>query len=276
MSFSEIVLHVRRPDAPGRATDAALALAHRFEAYVTAVHAASIAATAFAAPEAVALSVVEASRDYTEALAQRDAWQARFAAAHVAGEWQVVRGDDVDALCHAARAADLVVVERPCTPPEAPVGWGIASRTAFAAGVPVLVVPETARVVDRYDHIAVAYDGGPQATRALHRALPLLKAAREVVVLDGCPAVATPDAARQLPRLDAAAYLSRNEVPAKVQRFETQGRETGAALIEAARAAGAECIVMGAWGHSRIAQLVLGGATRHLFQHSDVPLFVAH
>jgi nucleotide-binding universal stress UspA family protein len=275
MPFSEIVLHVRRPDVPGRATEAAFALAHRFEAYVTAVHPVAIAPTAFAAPEAVALSVVEASREYADALARREAWNARFAAAKIAGEWQVVQAEDVDALCRAARSADLVVVERPTTPAEAPVGWGIASRTAFSAGVPVLVVPDTARVSDRYDHIVVAYDGGPQATRALHRALPLLKAAREVVVLNGCPVSAT-TGVRHLPLLDAAAYLSRNEVTAYVQRFEPQGRDAGPALLEAARAAGAECIVMGAWGHSRIAQLVLGGATRHLLQHSDVPLFVSH
>ncbi|HVF34106.1 MAG TPA: universal stress protein [Candidatus Saccharimonadia bacterium] len=275
MSLREIVLHVRRPDAPGRATEAAFALAHRFEAYVTAIHAAAIAPTAFAAPEAVALSVVDASRDYADAVAHRQSWNARFEQAKVAGEWQVVQADDVEALSQAARAADLVVIERPTMPSEAPVGWGIASRTAFAAGVPVLVVPDTARVADRYDHLVVAYDGGPQATRALHRAVPLLKAAREVIVLNGCPAAAT-TAARHLPLLDAAAYLSRNEVTAHVQRFDAQGRETGPALLDAARAAGAECIVMGAWGHSRIAQLVLGGATRHLLQHSDVPLFVSH
>jgi nucleotide-binding universal stress UspA family protein len=50
----------------------------------------------------------------------------------------------------------------------------------------------------------------------------------------------------------------------------------GAAILDAAHAAQADLIVMGAWGHSRIAELVLGGATRHLFQYSDVPLFVAH
>ncbi len=274
MALSEIVLHVRRSDSPGRAGEAAFALAHRFEAYLTAIHAAAIAPTAFAAPEAVALSVVEASRDYADALARSDAWNARFTEARIAGEWQVVQSDDVEALCHAACAADLVVVERPTTPPEAPVGWGIASRTAFSAGVPVLVVPDTARVVDRYDRLVVAYDGGPQAARAMHRALPLLKAAREVVVLNGVPERAP--GPRVLPTLDAVAYLSRNEVSAHVQRFDTEGRETGAALLDAARAAGAECIVMGAWGHSRIAQLVLGGATRHLFQHADVPLFVSH
>ena len=275
MSLREIVLHVRRPDEPGPASEAAFALARRFDAYLTAVHAAALAAAAFAAPEAVALSLVEASRDYADALTRDAAWRARFAAAGIRGEWQVAQVDDVDALCRAARASDLVVIERPTANAEAPVGWGIASRTAFSAGVPVLVVPDNARVFDRYDRIVVAYDGGPQATRALHRSVPLLRAAQEVVVLNGCP-VSSTTGIRHLPLLDARAYLARNEVSARIERFDDGGRDTGPALLEAARAAGAECLVMGAWGHSRIAQLVLGGATRHLLQHADVPLFVSH
>ena len=275
MSLREIVLHVRRPDEPGRAAEAAFALARRFDAYVTAVHASALAAAAFAAPEAVAISLVEASRDYAEALTRGGAWRERFAAAGVGGEWQVAQVDDVEALCRAARAADLVVIERPTAQAEAPIGWGVASRTAFAAGVPVLVVPDNARVVDRYDRIVVAYDGGPQATRALHRAVPLLRAAKEVIVLNGCP-VSSTTGLRHLPLLDAGAYLARSGVEARIERFDDGGRDTGPALLAAARAAGAECIVMGAWGHSRIAQLVLGGATRQLLQHADVPLFLSH
>jgi len=56
----------------------------------------------------------------------------------------------------------------------------------------------------------------------------------------------------------------------------TPKNDYGAGILEAAHAMQADLIVMGAWGHSRIAELVLGGATRHLFQHSDLPLFVAH
>ena len=81
--------------------------------------------------------------------------------------------------------------------------------------------------------------------------------------------------ARHLPSLDLAAYFARHGVNAEFRKFDaTSGY--GAGILDTAHKAGSDLIVMGAWGHSRIAELVLGGATRHLFQYSDVPLFVAH
>ena len=55
-----------------------------------------------------------------------------------------------------------------------------------------------------------------------------------------------------------------------------RSKERGSALLDTARADAADLVVMGAWGHSRITELVLGGTTRHVFQSSDLPLLVAH
>jgi nucleotide-binding universal stress UspA family protein len=52
--------------------------------------------------------------------------------------------------------------------------------------------------------------------------------------------------------------------------------DVGAAIIDVAHAEKADLIVMGAWGHSRLTELIVGGATRHVFTHADVPLFVSH
>jgi len=120
----------------------------------------------------------------------------------------------------------------------------------------------------------IAWNHSREAARAISGALPLLRLAKQVVVLDGAEQQSLVGA-RHLPQLDLAAYLQRHGVVAEFRVF-TPKADYGAGILAIARDSGADLIVMGAWGHSRIAELVLGGATRHLFQYSDIPLFVAH
>lgn len=158
--------------------------------------------------------------------------------------------------------------------PDAPTGWGTVSRTVFGAGVPVLVVPELAKLATLGERILIAWNHSREAMRAIRGALPLLARAGQVVVLDG---TAQDDelGARHLPRLDLSAWLERRGVHAQTRAFAPDG-DYGKHILAEARAMQADLIVMGAWGHSRIAQLVLGGSTRYLFQNSDLPLLVAH
>jgi nucleotide-binding universal stress UspA family protein len=93
-------------------------------------------------------------------------------------------------------------------------------------------------------------------------------------VLEG-DMVENPFGLRYLPKFDLRAWCRRHGVDADFRAF-SGGKERGAALLDTTHALGGDLIVMGAWGHSRITELVLGGTTRHLFQHSDLPLLVAH
>ena len=113
-----------------------------------------------------------------------------------------------------------------------------------------------------------------ESMRAIHGSLPLLTRASQITVLDGAAHEDRLDA-RHLPRVDLRAWLQRRGVQAEFRTFAPKN-EVGPAILAAARDLQADMLVLGAWGHSRIAELVLGGATRYLFQHSDVPLFVAH
>ncbi|HQZ61113.1 MAG TPA: universal stress protein, partial [Dokdonella sp.] len=78
-----------------------------------------------------------------------------------------------------------------------------------------------------------------------------------------------------LPKIDLRAWLKRHAIEAEFRPFKP-ARDHGPALLEAANSAEADLIVIGAWGQSRITELVLGGVTRHLFQHSNLPMLVAH
>lgn len=274
MARFDILVHVRHYEGDSLAASVALALAPRLDAHVSGLYVASLGAIAYSTLETVVFQVQEADDLYNAALAQHDNWTQRLAAAGAAGEWLVAQGEPVEAICHAARWCDLVVAERPQLNADAPVGWGIVSRTVFGAGVPVVVVPETAKPAGVGECVLVAWNHSREAARAIHGALPLLRRAERVLVLDGAEQTSLVGA-RHLPALDLPAYFERHGVNAEFRKFNATNNY-GAGILDAARAARSDLIVMGAWGHSRIAELVLGGATRHLFQHSDVPLFVAH
>src|SRR5687768_9797538 len=122
MALRDILLHVRRVEGPSIATDAAVELARRFDAHLTALHCSTIAPAAFTAPEAVALQMLEANRDYDDALAHRADWMRQFTERGVRGEFLLAQGDPAEALCHASRWMDLIVIERSSANPEAPVG----------------------------------------------------------------------------------------------------------------------------------------------------------
>jgi nucleotide-binding universal stress UspA family protein len=124
------------------------------------------------------------------------------------------------------------------------------------------------------ERILVAWNQSREATLAIRGALPLLARAAQVTVLEGSPAE-NPFGLRYLPKLDLRAWLQRRGIAADFRPF-APAKDIGAGLLAAAHAIDADLIVMGAWGHSRITELVLGGSTRHLFQHSDLPLLVAH
>ncbi|MFT3790889.1 MAG: universal stress protein [Rudaea sp.] len=274
MARFDILVHIRRYEGDSLAAGVAFALARRLDAYVSGLYVASLGTVAYSTLETVVFQVQEADEIYHSALAQGESWTQRIGAAGVKGEWLVAQGEPVEAICHAARWHDLVVAERPQLNADAPVGWGLVSRTVFGAGVPVVVVPETTKTADAGERVVIAWNHSREAARAIHGALPLLRQAKEVLVLDGVEQTSLVGA-RHLPALDLAACFARHGVKAQFRPFEATGNY-GAGILEAAHAATADLIVMGAWGHSRIAELVLGGATRHLFQHSDVPLFVAH
>jgi nucleotide-binding universal stress UspA family protein len=273
-SVPEILIHLRRADAMTAAGTIGLSLAQRLSAWTSGLHVVPIAPVAFASPEAVALYVSESDAMYRDALGHEAFWRGELDARGLAGEWRVSQGDIVESLCYASRWSDLVVVERPQLNPDAPTGWGMVSRTVFGASAPVVVVPETVKASDAGQRIAVAWNQSREAALAIRGALPLLRLAGTVHVFEGTTDD-PPLGLRFLPQLDLRAWLARHGVDAAYSAF-TARKDHGAALLDAAHAMQADLIVMGAWGHSRITELVLGGTTRHLFQNTDVPLLVAH
>ncbi len=270
----DILVHVRAASGNSLAAKAALAIARRTPCYLYGMQIAPLGGIVFSTPETAVFQAQDADDLFRAAQARQSWWEQILANGAASGEWLAAQGEPVEALCHAARWCDLIVADRPTSNPEAPTGWGTVSRTVFGAGIPVVVVPQAAEIASLGERVLIAWNRSRESTLAIRGALPLLKTAQQIVVLDGMP---NEDrlGARHLPPFDLAAYLARHEVNAQFRRFAPKG-EFGANILAAARETESDMIVMGAWGNSRITELVLGGATRHLFQNSELPLFVAH
>lgn len=176
--------------------------------------------------------------------------------------WHEAEGEPGEILARAAHCADLVVTAK--GPPEAPDPYSLPEHLSMAAGVPVLVLPPAgARELGRT--VLVAWNGSREATRAAHAALPFLAdAGRVILCAVGGEAAADLQA--------AAAMLGRHGVTASCSTREGSGRDAGEILLEQAEAQDVDLIVMGAYGHARLREMVFGGATRHILRHAARPV----
>ena len=143
--------------------------------------------------------------------------------------------------------------------------FGITEELVAAAGVPVLVLP-----ADTPEHLGrtvlVAWNGSREAARAAHDALPFLTRGAGLVVL----CAVGEDAARHLD--DAATMLARHGVPVRAERVPGSDAGAGEILLARAAAHGADLLVMGAYGHARLRELVFGGATRDTLRQARLPV----
>ncbi len=143
----------------------------------------------------------------------------------------------------------------------------------FQSPVGVVLNGIAARDALRPARIFVAWDTGLPAARAVHAALPLLKEATEITI-----GVFDPVTSRdgENPGSDVARWLSHHEGKVDLQEYPSGGEEIGACILRRATEAGADLVVMGAYGHSRMRQAVFGGTTRTLIQQTDMPVMLAH
>jgi nucleotide-binding universal stress UspA family protein len=140
------------------------------------------------------------------------------------------------------------------------------------SGRPALVLPYAGRFEAVGRHALVAWKPSPTAARALAGALPLLRQADRVTVLEwGARESDCRGAA-----LDIGAYLELQGIQAALERQAAEPPEVGELLLSRAADLGADLLVMGCYGHGRMRELVLGGATRTVLQSMTLPVLMCH
>ncbi len=181
-----------------------------------------------------------------------------------------------DAVIEVGRPHDLVIAAQPPAEEEPDEEADFADRLVMETGRPVLFVPRSGRCETDFHHIVVGWNDTREATRALHDALPLLRRAKTVEVVWVDP----PERRNgDQPLLDdMAAALARPGIAAQAKTIASKGHggDPGKALMAHATEAGADLMVAGAWGHSRLREYVFGGATQRLLSEMTLPVFMAH
>ncbi len=148
-------------------------------------------------------------------------------------------------------------------------------HVAFASGRPVLVVPYAGHFESVGGRVLIGWNATREAARAVNDAMPLLAIADAVTVLTIDPR-AGPDAHGELPGADISLHLARHGVKADIERTVSADIPVGDVLLSRAADLGAELLVTGAYGHSRVRELLLGGATRALLRSMTVPVLMSH
>ena len=287
MAIRKLLLPLTGTAAGEAALATALTIARRWNAHVTALHVrVDSRDVAPLAGEGLSGAMIEEMMSATEkesndrAHAVRSMFE-RFVARHdvvvqeahlssdqASASFAAVTGREEDIVAQQARLADLTVVPHP------DAGEDVSSSDAlhavlFDSGRPVLISPQAApaRIGTR---VCVAWNGTAESASSVLAALPWMQQAEGVAILSADGYQRRGPAAPEL-----AAYLLLHDVRADIITFKSTSGSVGAGLLAAAANFGCDLLSMGAYSHSRLRQLILGGVTRHVLEHSTLPVMMS-
>lgn len=284
MALRNILLHVDQTKATAKRIDAAVTLAAREGAHLTAVYCVG----EFLLPGWAELPGQVISEQYRreqergESVLQGFREKAERNGVSYETRLSKVPADSVgDELAINARYSDLMIMGQN-NPDETPTGGRhLVETVIMGSGRPVLVIPyigapegeDGSPLVGR--NIMVAWDASREATRAVNDALPFLEKSKSAAVVAINPQRSFQRHGEE-PGADIGLHLARHDVKVDVQHYNMGNMGPGDALLSRVSDEGCDMLVMGAYGHSRMREFVLGGATQTVLKHMTVPVLMSH
>ena len=193
--------------------------------------------------------------------------EGRYGATTATASFAAVTGREEDLVAQQARLADLTVVPHPEAGDDASSSDALHA-VLFDSGRPVLIAPRTAPT-GIGTRVCLAWNGTAESAASVLAAMPWMQRAEAVRL------VAADEYQRRGPGVaDLATYLALHGINAEIGTFRPVDRDVGAGLLKAARDFGADMLAMGAYSHSRLRQLILGGVTRHVLENADLPVMM--
>ena len=276
MSYKTILVHIDTGTRCSVRVDVAIRLAQQHDAHLVALHALAPfeppgyvmaemgPAMIDAQKHAAAAEIVRTEREFNE--------QASAAGLRNV-EWRSAIDDPVDAMTLHARYADLVVVGQSDIAEHSNMAMDFPQRLVLAAGRPVLILPSVGSFPAIGKRILVAWNASREATRAVTDAIPMLRLAENVSVMAVNPKGSEHG---KVPGADIGLYLARHGVRVDVKTDHGAEIDIGNELLSRAADLDADLIVMGGYGHSRLKEWVLGGATRTILESMTAPVLMSH
>jgi nucleotide-binding universal stress UspA family protein len=271
----DILVVVENATGAARLVGAAAAMAAVAGSRITGLFATGYPlATAYADPSGW-MPLVEAYLDAQRAAARsaEAAFRQALDARGLAGEWIYRESAPTDEAVALAALYDLVVVAQrdPEHEPTGAVGLR-PEGVVLGAGRPVLIVPYAGEFPEIGRRVLVAWNASREATRALHDAMFVLARADAVTVIEINP----PEDAAVASAADVAAKLTRRGIAANAETESGDDIDIDDLLLSRAADLAADLLVMGGYGHSRLREFVLGGASRGILAHMTLPVLMAH
>ncbi|MEF9416993.1 MULTISPECIES: universal stress protein [Ralstonia solanacearum species complex] len=279
MTYASVMVHLDRSERAMHRLELAIRYAQAHHARLIAVYASFAPSPSWFYMMEGAARYIEEDRNRRDGV--RDVVHERFRdatnALSLETEWRSVDGDPVALVLREAREADLLIVgQRDPDDPESFVAADFVETLILEAGRPVLVVPYAGRFTTVAQRLLVAWNGGRESARALHDAVPLMHEAIVYVLqmIDDHPH----QRAEETTISQVACALLTYGIDSTVEEAHCVGSDVaiGEMLLSRAADFNADLIVTGAYGHSRLRELVLGGVTRTLLNTMTVPVLMSH
>ncbi|OUS15793.1 hypothetical protein A9Q97_02755 [Rhodospirillales bacterium 47_12_T64] len=202
-----------------------------------------------------------------QAVELKESFSSKASAIGATSEWRQSEGREVDIVAFHARFTDLTIISQ--------IKGKFADELEFSGSLlmenslPILAVPEKKIPEDMTKNILIAWDGSTEASRAVKGAMPLLKMASKVILLS----VGLPEEGN-IPQDDIAAHLQRHGINCKKLVKDSPFPED--IILSTSKKENVGLIVAGAWGHSRIREMIFGGVTKSLFSNQEIPVLLSH
>ena len=185
---------------------------------------------------------------------------------------EILMGGVPEGFAAAARTTDLVMIGQDDPDRPEPMREAMIETALFEGAAPMLLVPYITRGPISFQRVMIGWDGGRTAARAVHAALPILAMAEKIAVVMVDRAGSEPGQ----PGADLATWLARHGFDVDVEQVEAPDISIADALLDHAADKSFDLLVMGGYGHSRVREFLLGGATRGILASMTVPVLMAH
>lgn len=287
MTIKSILVPLPEPQLAAISLKAAITVANQFDAHIEVLHAradANLVAAAYMSDNMAGPMVEQVLKDTERQSAEssrktREAFDKAIAAAKVryaekpgrnagvTAAWREDIGEEDNLLRRYGRVADLIVLPRPGGDLDITIRLSLEAAL-METGRPLLLVPPKAPTKIG-SNIAIAWNGSTEAARAVDEAKPFLENARKVTILTAA------EKGTDYNPEGLQSFLAWHGVKAPIEKVRASG-DVGKGLLNAANRVGADLLVMGAYSHSRVREMILGGVTRYVLSNITMSTLMAH